>query len=1046
MTVPSQTRSLTAPACASRTPARASTCQAAPGSLIYDLGQASLWGWFSSQQDWSGYPNLQPNSGFEDAADGDQIPDGWTINPAAAVRDTAKAHSGAASLRIDAPDFPSGGAYHLRGPLVPVEGGRTYHLLAHLAGDVSEGAFAMMITYYNSATGEAIGAGEPGAAASTGGLQPYGYVRYAGAHFPEWTVLDETFTANLPPGADSLGIDLAIIGHGPLWVDDLRLFSDSPTAVETRSSTDGTTWSDWTGLSEPPRPFAENQVAIGSPQGRYLQFRVHLSTADSAWTPRISELAFTFARAFPFTIDLVDAQRRVFLPPKDPVGRHGRVAIGASGRLQFEDGTAARFWATQNTDLLNGRGADICAFADAFGFNMVKTQRSYNLGEDIRDPGIIGHFDSLIAECGPRGIYVYLRFWAVRRIIDADTLDNAKFNTHGVGSEEFFNPQLLDITKQYVTDVLTHVNPYTGVAIGADPAVVFVEYLNEEGMVQAFIADKLHAEHLDSPFPRDIGPEHSALLTGQWNAWLQTKYADRAALEAAWLEPGKTGLAADESPWPGPGLVPAARLRYSERGQYTRARFRDTVRFYVETEENFYGQMAAHIAQTKAGLGVPLTAAPLTIGTQALPYYSRAAVSPQVLNNVVDVHSYFDHPSGTNDLQRLSQLQNPIRAAIPYAARARVLGKPFTVSEHNQPIHTEYSAEMPVVGSAYGAFQGYDMVTDFAMSTWSHNYFVDNFDPARMAQTPVAHNLFVRDMQPAAATIELQYTPNETLNIDTVQVGLLGLGPAGFLSEEYALLHGVGVRRFDAAAVMSRDEYLTQYGLPPEPASPYVSDTGQLALDTAQGTLTINTPGTQGAVGRLAGATHTLPAVAFDVPASPLETVSLLVTALDTADLTTASSQLLVAAGKSEHTGLRYSADKRKWLDFGATPFLTAGVKATITLSVGTTGVSVWPLDASGQRAAPPLPLTVQGDGVRFALDPSYQTVWYEIEVNRGPPASPADVTGDGHVNILDLFAVSQDFRKAAGQRVWPRSDVDGDGNVDIIDLVLVAREAVFGS
>ena len=51
-------------------------------------------------------------------------------------------------------------------------------------------------------------------------------------------------------------------------------------------------------------------------------------------------------------------------------------------------------------------------------------------------------------------------------------------------------------------------------------------------------------------------------------------------------------------------------------------------------------------------------------------------------------------------------------------------------------------------------------------------------------------------------------------------------------------------------------------------------------------------------------------------------------------------------------------------------------------------------------------------------------------------PANPADVNGDGMVNILDLVVVAQAFGKDGLQ-----GDVNGDGVVNVFDLVFVANQ-----
>ena len=54
----------------------------------------------------------------------------------------------------------------------------------------------------------------------------------------------------------------------------------------------------------------------------------------------------------------------------------------------------------------------------------------------------------------------------------------------------------------------------------------------------------------------------------------------------------------------------------------------------------------------------------------------------------------------------------------------------------------------------------------------------------------------------------------------------------------------------------------------------------------------------------------------------------------------------------------------------------------------------------------------------------------------RVKPANPADVNGDGVVNILDLVVVAQGMGTDT-----PEADVNGDGVVNVFDLVFVANQ-----
>lgn len=61
--------------------------------------------------------------------------------------------------------------------------------------------------------------------------------------------------------------------------------------------------------------------------------------------------------------------------------------------------------------------------------------------------------------------------------------------------------------------------------------------------------------------------------------------------------------------------------------------------------------------------------------------------------------------------------------------------------------------------------------------------------------------------------------------------------------------------------------------------------------------------------------------------------------------------------------------------------------------------------------------------------------LWELAPSSAGPPQIPADVNGDGEVNIQNLVLVSSSL----GQVDENAADVKGDGEVNIQDLVAVA-------
>ena len=112
-------------------------------------------------------------------------------------------------------------------------------------------------------------------------------------------------------------------------------------------------------------------------------------------------------------------------------------------------------------------------------------------------------------------------------------------------------------------------------------------------------------------------------------------------------------------------------------------------------------------------------------------------------------------------------------------------------------------------------------------------------------------------------------------------------------------------------------------------------------------------------------------------------------------------------------------------------------VRFTVTSGDGTLNVTTKATEANGRTGNTlilgPNPginiVEVSADGVE-------NTVTFYAVAEIETPAIPADVSGDGIVNILDLVAVGSQFGNVGTNLA---EDVNGDGVVNILDLVLVA-------
>ncbi len=87
-----------------------------------------------------------------------------------------------------------------------------------------------------------------------------------------------------------------------------------------------------------------------------------------------------------------------------------------------------------------------------------------------------------------------------------------------------FYPPALALHKDYATKLLGATNRYTGLPLAKDPAVAFVEIINENGLFQKW---------LDGGLDR-LPARYATNLQARWNDWLAARYANDAALLTAW--------------------------------------------------------------------------------------------------------------------------------------------------------------------------------------------------------------------------------------------------------------------------------------------------------------------------------------------------------------------------------------------------------------------------------------------------------------------------------------------------------------------------------
>jgi aryl-phospho-beta-D-glucosidase BglC (GH1 family) len=236
---------------------------------------------------------------------------------------------------------------------------------------------------------------------------------------------------------------------------------------------------------------------------------------------------------FPFNVPGDDASRTPMdlssLNPK-PAGKDGFLRAEA-GVIKDGAGRRVRWFGFNFTGDANlpprSEAPKIAAHLAKLGVNIVRLHfLDFNWGPGSLlnypdngpiNPGALDRLDSFISELKKQGIYVNLNLHVGRAY--TGTPSGYDFSK---GLDHFYPPYIAQF-KQYVRDLVTHVNPYTGATYADEPAVACIE-VNNENTFGMFPPTQLAS--LPEPFAGE--------LKRQWTAWLRGKYQTTEGLRAAW--------------------------------------------------------------------------------------------------------------------------------------------------------------------------------------------------------------------------------------------------------------------------------------------------------------------------------------------------------------------------------------------------------------------------------------------------------------------------------------------------------------------------------
>ncbi len=652
-----------------------------------------------------------------------------------------------------------------------------------------------------------------------------------------------------------------------------------------------------------------------------------------------------------------------------PAGKDGFIRV-ENGHLADGRGRRIRLWGVNITDWSPGSrqipakkyAAYWAATLARHGVNCVRFQfldlreprgliSDKYANTEVFDPAQLEREDYFIAQLEKRGIYIDFNLLVGRPFSDADGVVDAKQLGQGAKGTSLFDKRLIELQKQYARELLDHRNSYTGRKYVDDPGVALVEINNEDAIDIGYRAP--------SPF-------YLHELTAMYNAWLAKHRSPEqiARLREITGVKGAAPVPLMQGPWEAP---------YAPR-----ARYYAEAEFYNFVQRHYFTEMDHYLKQT---LG--LKSLVIATADHAHLHSGYPMLKATEHMDVIDGHDYWEHPD--KYVRKSPMVNDPLQSTVVKLSRSAIAGKPYTVSEVNEPFPNNYDSEQIPILASYGLLQNWDAIMWYTFEPkadpeWKP-YVGDPFDmsqdPVKMAELAEGALVFLGgDVAPARSTVTRSYTAKQVYD----SMILPAATQAPYFTPGFPLYlpleHEVRISSFDGPPTRKfSDEAVPD---------PIVSDTGQLAWYTSQGKnglVTVDAPRAQALVGFVRANGKAVSHLKADV-GNRFCTIWL--TSMDGKPISESSKMLLVAGGRVENTGERWNTADTGLTHWGGPPTLIDQVRGTLTLRHldGAHAVLLQPINGAGQPDGPAIDTKKTGAGWVLPLGEPV-TMWYEVTVKR---------------------------------------------------------------
>ncbi|HSC55262.1 MAG TPA: hypothetical protein VLC98_16640 [Phnomibacter sp.] len=687
-----------------------------------------------------------------------------------------------------------------------------------------------------------------------------------------------------------------------------------------------------------------------------------------------------------FSIDYRNANQSLidlsFLSEK-PAGKQGFVSI-KGGHFYKPNGTRLKLWGVNITDWTRGsvqipeRQASIfwanalsklgvnCARLTFLDFVSPRGIIEANRNDTRKlDSVQLDKLDYWIYELKKNGIYIDLNLLVGRTfkkddgVVDFDKIGWAKYAS-------YFDPQLVQLQKEFANQLLTHYNPYTKTEYRNEPAIVIVELANENTLFDAWERDALHPTDVANRDPnfRNLTSYYSEMLTAKFNLFLQNTKS-KEELNILKIQAGDSQLTS----------IP--RIRKAAYESTPKELFQATVDFYRQVERDYFIEMNTYLKDT-------LQVSSFVLGSN--DFLHNQPEYPMVWSNAVldmeDGHVYWQHPSWPGKVNT-PMVNEPDSSTIVKLSRTALAGKPYTVSEVNHAFPNDYECEGIPILAAYGSLQDWDAIMIYTFEPKkdsSYKGFVgDAFDishhPVKIPQLAAGALMYLRDdIQAAKKVIKRNYSAEQLLESMRLLISESPYYTPGF-STSLVLQNQVRIGSMEAPENRT-------ISLPK--TNPLISDTKELKwyLENGKnGLVTIETSKSQGLIGFVKATGKSSVNLEVSVKNS---FCAITLSSLDNKTIAYSDRLLLTAGARVENTGLVWNNERIKPVRNGGAPSLIEVVKGNVVIKglQKAKSVTVTALDGSGSPINQHIKVIKSKKGWEFNVG-EVATTWYAISIKR---------------------------------------------------------------